>query len=173
MVQNRVIKRGTLLSLGILMSASAFANSVSTELSGFEEVPSIRSDASGNFGATLNENGDALSYTLTYSGIATPVQFAHFHFAQRGVNGGVVVWLCDNTGSGPAGVQGCPNESGTVEGTIASADVLGLAEQGFVAGEFAGLLKAIEADSIYVNVHSEAFPAGEIRGQLEPAFSTE
>lgn len=173
MVQNRVIGRGALVGLGILMSSSAFAASVTAELSGFNEVPSIRSNATGSFDAALNESGDTISYTLTYSGIAAPVQFAHLHFAQRGVNGGVAVWLCDNSGNGPAGVQACPNESGTVEGTIGSADILGPAEQGLAAGDFTGLLQAIGSGSIYANVHSETFPGGEIRGQLEPAFGIE
>ncbi|MFZ0258321.1 MAG: CHRD domain-containing protein [Gammaproteobacteria bacterium] len=173
MAQNRVVGVGTLMSLGTLMSASALASTVTAELNGFDEVPSIRSEATGSFRATLNESGNEVSYTLTYSDVATPVQFAHLHFAQRGVNGGVAVWLCDNSGSAPSGVQVCPNDSGTVEGTIGTADIVGPVDQGLAAGDLTGLLRAIGAGSIYANVHSEAFPGGEIRGQLEPEFGIE
>ena len=39
--------------------------------------------------------------------------FAHIHFAQEGVNGGVAAFLCGGDGK-PA----CPQGSGTVTGTI-------------------------------------------------------
>ncbi|HYV06332.1 MAG TPA: CHRD domain-containing protein [Blastocatellia bacterium] len=34
------------------------------------------------------------------------------------------------------------------------------------AGEFAEVLAAMRAGTVYVNVHSTVFPGGEIRGQL-------
>ena len=60
----------------------------STNLTGFQEVPAISTAASGRFVATLDD--DELSYELSYSGIegGTAV-FAHIHFGQRSVNGGV------------------------------------------------------------------------------------
>jgi hypothetical protein len=50
---------------------------------------------------------------------------------------------------------------------------MGPTEQRFTVGEFAELLIAIGAGVVYANVHSDIFPAGEIRGQLEPAFGTQ
>lgn len=171
MMQHRVGKTIALFGSAILMSVPAFADGVTTELSGFNEVPAISSEATGEFQARLNETGDQLTYTLTYSGIATPVQFAHLHLGQAGANGGIAVWLCDNSGGAPVSVQACPQSAGTIEGTITSADVVGPTEQGLAASEFAELLDAIGAGALYVNVHSETFPAGEIRGQLKPAFN--
>ena len=135
MAQKRTHRRMVLVVPAMLLSAPliALADTVTTSLSGFEEVAPIRSNAEGNFQATLNERTDQLSFRPSYSGISTPVQFAHIHFAQRGVNEGIAVWLCDNSGTAPSGVQACPNESGTVKGTVGSADVVGPVEQGLVA----------------------------------------
>jgi hypothetical protein len=43
----------------------------------------------------------------------------------------------------------------------------GAADQGLAAGDFAGLVRAIRSGATYVNVHTDARPAGEIRGQLD------
>ncbi len=51
-------------------------------------------------------------------------------------------------------------------GTITEAELLGPLE-----GNFAGLVEALEAGNLYVNVHSLENPAGEIRGQIAVAPS--
>ena len=45
--------------------------------------------------------------------------------------------------------------------------MIGPANQGIAAGEFDELVRAIRAGVTYANVHSEKFPGGEIRGQIE------
>jgi CHRD domain len=136
----------------------------SANLTGFQEVPAISTGARGTFKAKLV--GDTLEYTLSYSGIegGTAV-FAHIHLGQRGVNGGVIVFLCGG-GDKPA----CPATAGTVTGVIDPADVIGPAAQGIVAGEFDELVRALRAGVTYANVHSTGatpeFPGGEIRGQI-------
>jgi CHRD domain len=134
---------------------------VSGKLDGFQEVPSISTPARGKIALKLN--GSSIQYRLKYSGFQTgnDVLFAHIHFAQEGVNGGVAAFLC-----GGGGKPACPQGSGTVTGTIVAADVQAIAAQGLAAGDIAALIRAIKAGYTYANVHSDNFGSGEIRGQI-------
>jgi hypothetical protein len=51
------------------------------------------SEGSGTFEATLSEDDTTVVYELTYT-LEAPVRQAHIHPAQRGVGGGIIVWLC-------------------------------------------------------------------------------
>lgn len=138
-----------------------------TRLRGFDEVPAISSPGGGRFRATLET--DSITWEMSYFNLRTPVQQAHIHFAQRGVNGGVMVFLCSNLSSAPAGVPACPPSPGEVSGVIHASDVVSSTAaqgQGISPGELSEVLRAIRAGIAYVNVHTEAYPAGEIRGQL-------
>lgn len=138
---------------------------VATSLKSFEEVPAVSSAASGFFKATIDVANETISYELSYDGIASPAQ-AHIHLGQSSVNGGVSVFLCSNTGT-PAGAPACPASPAVVSGTLTAANILGPTGQGLAPGEFAELVTAIRKGVTYVNVHSAAFPGGEIRGQLD------
>ena len=91
------------------------------------------------------------------------VLFAHIHFGARGVNGGVIAFLCGG-GSKPA----CP-PSGTVSGTIVAADIVGPNAQGIETGSFDEAVRAIRAGAVYANVHTTRWSGGEIRGQVNDA----
>ena len=158
------------LSLGLagaLLCAPTFAQTVQVQLRPHEEVPSVSSTASGFFQAHIDEAAGQIAYQLVYSGLQGDVRQAHIHFGQRGVNGGVSVFLCqtsfnvDPTGLAPI----CPAE-GRVSGLLSADNVIGPGAQGMAAGEFAELLLALRAGVAYVNVHSTTFPGGELRGQL-------
>jgi CHRD domain-containing protein len=146
-------------------------NSFGAFLSGYEEVPPVFTGASGIVELQISSDRTSIQYTLSYAGLSSAVTQAHIHFGERPVNGGIIVFLCDNTGKAPAGVPACPN-SGTVTGTLAAADVNPpndpepVTSQGIAAGDFAGLLGAIDHSDAYANVHTNNFPAGEIRGWL-------
>jgi hypothetical protein len=139
-------------------------------LRAFDEVPAISSPGGGRFEAELV--GDEIHWELTYFNVPGTVTQAHLHFAQPGVNGGIMVFLCSNLGNGPVGTEVCPpsgsrDAPATVSGTITAGNVgAGANAQGIAAGEFAELHRAIRAGIVYANVHTVAFPGGEIRGQL-------
>ena len=142
------------------------SDSLKAELNSFNQVPSVLTKSHGKFDAQINEDG-TISFTLSYSGMSSPVVQAHIHFGAGMTNGGVAVFLCG--GAKPA----CP-ASGTINGTITAADVSVLPvtngdsviPQGIQPGDLAGLFRAIRMGDTYVNVHTTTFPAGEIRGQV-------
>ena len=137
-------------------------------LRGIEEPPSVSSTGRGTFRATISEDGTSLSYTISYEDLEGDVQQSHIHLGQKGVNGGVAVFLCTNLGNGPAGTPACPGpRAGTVSGTVTGDQIVGPTGQGLAPGEFAELLRAIDRKVTYANVHSVKHPTGEIRGQIE------
>jgi hypothetical protein len=140
---------------------------VSTELTGYEEVPAISTTGNGTFKATIDTRADEIRYRLSYADLEGDVTQAHIHFGQRAVNGDIVAFLCSNVPTSPLGTPECPGpRDGTVEGTIEPIDVLDT-DQGITQGEFDELVAAIRAGVTYANVHSTLWPGGEIRGQLD------
>jgi CHRD domain-containing protein len=105
----------------------------------------------------------------TFSGLQGTVTQSHIHVGQLGVNGSVVIFLCqtaanpDPTGRAPQ----CPQQ-GTVSGEITTANVIAGAttSQQLAAGDLAAVIAAIRAGAAYANVHTTPSPGGEIRGQL-------
>jgi CHRD domain len=135
-------------------------------LRSFEEVPASSTPGVGTFTATISDDGTEMTYELSYSNIEGNVTQSHLHFAQRSVNGGILVFLCSNLPNPPAGTQACPLKSGTISGTITAANVLAASGQSISAGELFSLLRGIRAGVVYANVHTDQLPGGSIRGQL-------
>jgi hypothetical protein len=97
-------------------------------------------DATG--GATVVIKGDQLCFAIAVKGLDAPAA-AHIHQARAGKNGNVVVPLTPPTAGDPGASAGCV----TVAADLATA--IQRRSRGF-----------------YVNVHTTAFPAGAVRGQL-------
>ena len=163
--------RVLLAVMGSLVATApmAKAEQIGALLTGYEESPSVSTTASGEFTATIAPDGTVITYTESYSGLQAPVTQSHIHVGQLGVNGSVVIFLCqtaanpDPTGLAPA----CPQD-GTVSGTITAANVIAGATttQQLAAKDLAAVLTAIQAGAAYANVHTSVSPGGEIRGQI-------
>ncbi|NNE35535.1 MAG: CHRD domain-containing protein, partial [Rhodothermales bacterium] len=108
-----------------------------------QENHAVTSAATGT--AVLEYFDGELSYFITVEGLSGPITGAHFHNAPAGVDGGVVR---DITAS---------FDGGTAAGLWSSFDTQALTDE-LVAELFAG--------NIYLNIHTAANPAGEIRAQL-------
>jgi len=142
-------------------------NHLSATLGGYQETPSISSTGSANFTADVAKDGQSVDWKMSYTALEGNIAQSHIHFGQRGVAGGISVFLCTNLGNGPAGTQLCPGpHDGTISGTFRPVDVIGPTAQGIAAGEWDELMNAIDAGKAYANIHSNVWPAGEIRAQL-------
>ena len=109
------------------------------EITGEEEVPSNESTATGVFNGTYDKTTKILKYTLTFTGIE-PTNM-HFHKGEIGVSGPVAIPISKAPYTSP------------------------------IKSETPELTSEQESDLLnglwYVNIHSEAFPPGEIRGQVD------
>jgi hypothetical protein len=167
-------KLSIVAAIGLVFAASsAFAeDKIRARLTGYQEVPSVSTVAAGRFVAEIARDGASFDYELAYSGLQAPVTQAHIHFAQKSVNGPIIIWLCGTAANpGPAGTQTCPanipGQVSEVSGTITSANVLASpTTQQLAAGELAEAIAAMRAGAAYANVHTTISPGGEIRGQL-------
>ena len=161
-------------SLVVALPHVVSAEHVHANLTGYQEVPSVSTPASGTFDAKIANDDESISYELTFSDLVGSVAQSHIHIAQPAVNGSIVVWLCQTAGTpAPPAVAAitptCP-QSGTVTGTITTANVIAasMTNQQITAGELDEVIAAIRAGVAYANVH--ALPlngGGEIRGQIK------
>jgi hypothetical protein len=109
-----------------------------TQLSGAKEVPANASTASGSASIGINPVDLQLCGGVATTGLAGTG--SHIHEAAAGVSGPIIVPLSDaggGTWTVPLGTR-------------------------LTSGQFSSWM----AGSLYVNVHSAAYPGGEIRGQL-------
>jgi hypothetical protein len=143
---------------------------VRERLTGYEEVPTLSSPASGEFKARVNRFSDTIEWRLSYRGFDSDVTQAHIHFGARATNGGITVWLCRTTQTAPEGTAQCPAREGTISGVIEAAAVVppavGGVAQGIAAGDFDAFVDALRAGATYANVHTMNRAGGEIRAQL-------
>jgi len=179
------------LGISLMVGGTVFADdkddkleTFSTKLSSFNEVHfnagppatlrgAISSAAKGTFKATLDKTTNIIGYELSYEGLESDITQSHIHFGQRSTVGGIVIWLCQTTGTpAPDAVKAstpfCPGaRSGKVMGTIAASQVLAQTAQGIDAGQFDEILRAQRAGATYANIHTTTFGPGEIRGQIK------
>ncbi|MFN0151844.1 MAG: CHRD domain-containing protein [bacterium] len=127
------------LALGVAcfgVAAAAVINLTAT-LEGTQEVPPNASPATGTAVMVLDTDANTLDYNVTFSGLTAPQTNAHFHGpAAPGVNAPVRFGI--GVGSPNIGVWNLTDADETM------------------------ILDGL----VYVNVHTTAFPGGEIRGQV-------
>src|SRR4030095_2761911 len=133
----------------------------SARLSGAEEVPPINTAGTGAYEMTIQPG--TITFSLTFSGLSSPLAVAHLHFGQANVAGGVMIFLC-----GGGGQPACPaTTEGTITGTITASNVTEPSAQGIAPGDLDSPLEPVRNDGLaYVNMHTANFGGGEIRGQV-------
>src|SRR5262249_10313153 len=125
-------------SFGLSASASADMLKMKADLSGASEVPPTTTQGKGTADVSYDTASKKLSWKLNYTGLTGPATMAHFH--------------------GPASVT--ENHAPAVpipdpkSGTEGSATLNDAQAKDLMDGKY------------YVNVHTDANKAGEIRGQV-------
>ncbi|MDH3499446.1 MAG: S-layer homology domain-containing protein [Acidimicrobiia bacterium] len=148
----------TLTVMSFVIGGLWDTNVYTAELSGDSEVPAVTSNDRGR--VALIDTGDELWYTLTMQpGQTEEVTAAHIHAGVPGTNGSVLATLFSG---GPDGDGGR-----LVQGLIADADLAPVPGAGF-DGNYSTLVRMLKAGETYVNVHTVAHPAGEVRGDIYP-----
>lgn len=150
----RILSGLCLLSIVSVSAASAASNWVAS-LNGANEAPTpVVTPAVGQFEGTLNDTNDAMTFTLTYSGLVGTMTQSHIHRGAAGVAGPIIYWLANGNVASP--ITGCtdPTPLGATNGSC-----------GFLAGD----LTDLQGGNLYANLHSTFAPGGEIRGQITSA----
>ena len=141
---------------GNLSFVSGGAITYAAELRPGNEVPPANSTAFGSAFVTFDPVNSTMAFEMRASGIVNATM-AHIHRGAAGANGPVIINFATNEAQIAGGrASGSGPISSLQSGNLLASDLTALANPTTAAG-------------YYVNVHSSAFPGGEIRGQLVPA----
>jgi trimeric autotransporter adhesin len=125
-------------------------------LSGASEVPVTASTATGTAQVQLDATQTTINVNLSTQGFASPVTASHIHFGATGANGGILFSLFAAPGTFPS----------PLTESLTSTDFSPDSADGI--STYAQAVNAILSGKAYINVHTNANPAGDIRGQLTP-----
>lgn len=158
-----------LAGLAMAAASPAAAQSYTTILSGLNEVPANGSPATGTGTLLLTGDGQFAQFDISFTGLTAPISVAHIHCcALPGANAGVAIDLLPpNISDG--------SFSRSYDLTLDSTWGAGFlaANGGTADGARTAFLAGLNAGGAYINLHSQTFPGGEIRGNLnavpEPA----
>jgi hypothetical protein len=146
-----------LLSTMLAVSAGfAAETSFKAKLTGSDEVPSVKTKAKGEVTFKLSKDGKELSYKLQVKNIENPTA-AHIHLGKKGKSGPPLANLF--TGPKKEGIFSGDLSVGTIMAENLSGELMGKS--------LADLVQLIKSGDAYVNVHTDANPNGEIRGQIK------
>jgi hypothetical protein len=141
----------------VLFAATGFAGekSFKAKLTPKEELVTIASKATGTAEFKLSKDSKTLSYKLRVKNIKN-ANSAYIHKGKKSESGTPVAVLFSGERKGKF--------SGTLsEGTITEKEL-----QGELQGKpLDDLLVLIKGEDAHVNVHTDAYPDGEIRGQIK------
>ncbi len=136
---------------GQLKSLAAGEKGFTAKMAGTNEVPANSASGTGTGVFVLNSASNDLTFDITVTGLSGAITAAHFHNAPEGVSGLAVRTITSSF------------SNNTASGEWKNTDSESLTPS---------LVTELNAGRIYVNAHTSANPAGEIRGQLNEDTGT-
>jgi CHRD domain len=149
-----------------MISAITFSNHIAlaqnekfkAKLSGQEEVPPVQTTASGK--AWFKPMQDKVWFKLNVTDMQG-ITKAHIHTGKQGENGPILVTLYKS------------DTPQSINGKLSYGNITANLLEGPMKGkQISDLATAMSNGTTYVNVHTEKYPNGEIRGQIMMANST-
>jgi hypothetical protein len=122
-----------------------------------------KSNSTGTAKFLVNDNNLQISYWINVTGIKK-INQAHVHNGTTGQNGDIVVSLLSNSKSAKGNAT--PPKIG-FNGNITKSDLRGPMQ----GKEISDLITLMGNGSAYVNIHTDKFPKGAIRGQISSSES--
>lgn len=158
-----------ILAIGFVQSAQAAPMLFRAILSGPNESPPNTSLGVGQANVFLDPTANTLQVNVVFSGLSAATTASHIHCctAVPGTGTAGVATATPTFPGFPLGVTS-GSYSQTFDMTLASSynPAFITAQGGTVAAAEAALFAGIMADETYLNIHTTAFPSGEIRGFL-------
>ncbi len=129
----------------------------STFLLGKNEVPVVRTRAIGLTQASLIDDGSKLNLLAAIARLprTAEITMAHLHLGAAGENGPVVANLLSDSDFSQGRLR-------RLKADLEGSDLVGP----LLGQPLDALIAAIQEGRVYVNIHTERNPAGELRGQL-------
>jgi hypothetical protein len=147
------------LAIGLAADASGQTVTLTATLSGGDETPAgINTGALGTAEVSVDATNREVAVTLKAFNIPTATTAGHIHIGSRGTPGPTVLNF-------PSSLNG---RTGDFTMTFRLGDTPGV----FIARPAIGIntiddaIQAIVGGNAYVNIHTQQYPGGEIRGQL-------
>ena len=155
--------------LALAPAAPAAAAAYVTKLAGVNENPSNLSPGSGS--ASLWISGDTMTLRVTFQDLAAPTTAAHIHCcAPSSANAAVATTTPSFAGFPLSATSGAYSRSFDLsDAATYSPGFLNIPGGGLPTGARDALLANLALGNGYLNIHTTAYPGGEIRGQWTSA----
>ncbi|MEL6200658.1 MAG: CHRD domain-containing protein [Pseudomonadota bacterium] len=159
-----------LLSATQALADDRAAFSSKTPLTAEEEVQStpVISDGLSNAVITFGPRYRKAEVRVTFSNLEGEVTRLHLHCASAGENGPIAIGLVDLVAVAQDNSETVTLDANTIIGTVRNRQFPDAAANACGIRSLRDLARAIDIGFIYWNLHTTAFPAGELRGQVAP-----
>jgi hypothetical protein len=129
-------------------------NKLDLALTGAQETPATPTTALGSMDVSYSKETRVLNYAVEWSGLTGPVTAMHVHgLAPKGYAAGVVQNIITSSGGLATPNANLYGATGKFAGSM-FVDGVVIREEDVINGMY------------YINIHTAAYPGGEIRGQI-------